>query len=101
MHEILITGFIDSSQQKVYLTALTSLISSLPKAVYIGEIPNVGNMRCYLIFDGLIALQLMVYFIQGLELPDNELQKNIISTLSEVANDDGQVSAQDHASTLA
>lgn len=47
-----------------------------------------------------IILQLMVYLIQGLELPGNEIRKNVISTLSEVASSDGPVSTQDQASTL-
>ncbi|THH09922.1 hypothetical protein EW145_g1685 [Phellinidium pouzarii] len=79
-------GPIQAPGQKANLVALTSLISSLPHATYISEMPT--NHK------------LMPYLIRGLDLPDTGIRTNIINTLSTVAADGGEACTQEHANTL-
>jgi len=84
-----IKGPSDDPQRRASLVALSSLISSLPKTVYVGEMSK-----------------LMTHLIRGLDLPDPQIRASIFDTFLTVAEtasadfSDGQGVIAEHASTL-
>lgn len=58
-------------EQITHLVALTSLIKSVPQAMYTHELPA-----------------MMPYLLRGLDLPDENMRANVIETLLSVAKDE-------------
>ncbi|KAF9508163.1 hypothetical protein BS47DRAFT_1350735 [Hydnum rufescens UP504] len=76
----------DLTEHTTYLIALTSLINSVPKAMFLSELPTI-----------------MPFLLRGLDVPDEEMRANIINTLNAVAKDESssQVNViSEHASTI-
>jgi DNA repair/transcription protein MET18/MMS19 len=91
----------DPRSQTAYLVALTSLIKSVPKTMYIHEMHSVGLSIMGLCISSLIQVQLMPLLLRGLELPDNDVRASAIDTLLSTAGDHAEQSVvSEHASTL-
>ncbi|EJD07612.1 ARM repeat-containing protein [Fomitiporia mediterranea MF3/22] len=73
----------EPEEQKANLVALSALISSLPRTVYVNDMPT-----------------LTPHLIRGLDLPDAEIRTSIISTITTVASNGAQDAVQAHARTL-
>ncbi|KAF5377797.1 hypothetical protein D9757_008093 [Collybiopsis confluens] len=82
----MITGAHDSTDpesQISHLIALTSLISSVPKALYIHDMPK-----------------LIPLLVRGLDLPDHNIRYQVINTFLSVAEGDSADIVSEHAPTL-
>ncbi|KIK61642.1 hypothetical protein GYMLUDRAFT_996292 [Collybiopsis luxurians FD-317 M1] len=73
----------EPEKQISYLVALTSLISSIPKTLYIHDMPK-----------------LVPLLVRGLDLPDHNIRYQVIKTFLSVAEEDSAEAISDHISTL-
>jgi DNA repair/transcription protein MET18/MMS19 len=88
------------------LVALTSLINSVPKAMFLSELPTVGHSSAqaslipHLLW---ISPKIIPFLLRGLDVPDEEMRANTINTLNTVAKDESSSQVDvitEHASTI-